>query len=349
MKASSKYSPVRTVETSQPPPTPHSQLRGYFYALLFTLFSCIYIILVKLAPTYHAFQHGVIRYAIQLLIMSYFIKSTNSEWLGPSQSRKLLLARGLVGAGAIIFGLLSLNYLSPSDVEAITNSSIIMTAVLGKLFLHEKITISHLVALVLTILGVLFILRPPVLTSIESGLVGYLFTSNTTENASLSTELKAPIPEALPLALGVAFILVSSLCQSLMHITGRKLLLSKISFSVVSIYPAYFGLPLSIAASVVISYYKSTTIVLVPDEIAFMCAGGVLSTVSIIFLSLSLEHVEASRVVVLRTTGVLFVFVFQYLFLGVGVDLTGACGAVLIVLGTLIIMLEKTCSASLKK
>ncbi len=154
---SSEYNAVRSAEPDEEFSnlTASNQSKAYVYAVLFTLFSCIYIILIKLAPSYHIFNHALIRYLIQLLIMTFLISSKNSEFFGPKERRPLLFARGLFGAGTIIFGLLSFNYLSPSDVEALSNSSIFMTAILGKILLNEKITIAHAFSLLLTILGTL--------------------------------------------------------------------------------------------------------------------------------------------------------------------------------------------------
>lgn len=315
-------------------------IKGYFYGFLFTIFSCFYSIFVKMGPSYNIFEHALIRYVIQLIIMSYFLKRNNLFWFGPKAKRMILLLRGISGNGAIIFGLISLRYLAPSDVETLINSSVLITALLGHFILKEKFTISHMVSFLLTIIGILFIIRPAFLFGIENFFLSHLDRTNSTEiNINHNNQ---PRHDFIDSVVGVSFIILSAFCQSLMHITTRKLCIDKLHFSVISMYPVYVGIPISFTAlivySLVTSSYKFTFIAL---ELFYASCGGVLATISIIFLNKALEYEEAARVVILRTSGVFFTFIFQYYFLNYDTDLLGIIGAVLIISGTIVIMIAK--------
>ena len=63
----------------------------------------------------------------------------------------------------------SLMLLNPSDVVTLMHGSIIITGILSRIFLKEKLTIAHLIGLMLTVMGVIFISKPSVLFSNEVG------------------------------------------------------------------------------------------------------------------------------------------------------------------------------------
>ena len=342
---------VKLTETFRP-------LLGYYYGFIYTLFSCMNSILIKMAPSYNSFNHAIMRYTIQMIVMAYFIKTTDTSWVGPKSSRKLLVIRGIVGTGAIIFGLVALLYLDVSDFETLINSSILITALLGRIFLKEKITISHIVSLVLTILGVLFILRPPFLfeleKDIEHSIDGSLRmnrsvelfeyselsnTSNNTENIQVVEFINRSFVSSVT---GVAFVLLSAFFQSSLQVVTRKLALAKIHFSLISIWPVYVGLPFSIIVSIFYYFFNSKyKLAFIPLEIFYSFCGGLLSVIGLICLNKALKHEAAAKIVMLRTTGVLFSFMLQYFILDVNTDILGIIGAFLIILGTVQIMIIK--------
>lgn len=342
---------IKLTETFRP-------LLGYYYGFIYTLFSCMNSILIKMAPSYNSFNHAIMRYFIQMVIMSYFIKATDTSWIGPKASRKLLVIRGIVGTGAIIFGLVALLYLDVSDFETLINSSILITALLGRIFLKEKITISHIVSLVLTILGVLFILRPPFLFNLEQDLehsIDRSFNMNhsvellqpskllNASNKTDSTQLVQFINRSfISSVTGVTFVLLSAFFQSSLQVVTRKLALAKIHFSLISIYPVYIGLPFSIIVSIFYYFFNTKyQLVFIPHEIFYSFCGGLLSVIGLICLNKALKHEAAAKIVMLRTTGVLFSFMLQYFILDVNTDILGLIGAFLIIMGTVQIMIIK--------
>jgi drug/metabolite transporter (DMT)-like permease len=58
---------------------------------------------------------------------------------------------------SLYFGLI---LVPPSDCAAISHTSIIFIAIMSRIFLAEKLAFAHLLALLLTILGVGFISKP---------------------------------------------------------------------------------------------------------------------------------------------------------------------------------------------
>ena len=235
-------------------------VQGYIYGILFAFSMCMANILVKLAPSLDGANHGCIRYFVQLVFMSIFIRRNNLNFFGPPSQRRLLIFRGFTGSISIILSFFAIRYLDVSDVETITNSNVLITAIFSRIFLSEKLTISHIVALVLNITGVVFVLRPSFLFGIEQNMEHMFHVnltksfSNTTSNLVahngtvnfLSKHKSTEIidhsnREIFESILGVCLVLLSATSMSISHVAVRKLSLEKIHFSVSSVYPAYIG------------------------------------------------------------------------------------------------------------
>ncbi len=141
-------------------------LKGYILTIVFALCSCISSILVKKSFTLSGSDSAVIRYLIQFVTMLIIAKYKNLNPFGIKEQRKLLTYRGLAGITSLLCGFFAIKFINPSDFKAINHSSIIITAILARLFLKEKLTIAHVLALILTIIGVLLISQPSFIKSI---------------------------------------------------------------------------------------------------------------------------------------------------------------------------------------
>lgn len=163
-----------------------NSLKGYSYGLLFAVFTCMANVFVKMAPTLDGSNHALMRYTIQFSLMVAFIWRKKLEFFGPKKNRKLLVLRGFVGCSAGILAFFSIKYLDVSDVETITNSCVLLTALLARVFLKEKLTVCHMFAFVLTLTGVLFIIRPEFLFGIEVELEDYFHVNLTQHNLNIN-------------------------------------------------------------------------------------------------------------------------------------------------------------------
>lgn len=199
--------------------------------------------------------------------MLAFIRMNNLNPLGPKEHHGLLMIRGVVGSAAVIAAYFSLKYLDVSDVETLTNSSVIITALFSRLFLNEKLTISHILSLCLTLTGVLFIVRPSFLFGIEHNLESFFHVNLTThstyhlDNNGLNQTVYSNLTSAqldikdhvnrefFESVIGVSLALASAIGMSIAQVTIRKLCLFNIHFSVTSLYPALIGLPASLILS----------------------------------------------------------------------------------------------------
>lgn len=327
-------------------------LRGYLYGLLFAFSMCMAHILVKMAPSLDAPNHSAVRYIIQLIVMYIFIKHNRFETLGPKSQRNLLVLRGVVGCAAVILGFFSVRYLDVSDLETLTNSAVVITAILSRIFLNEKLTICHFFALILTISGVFFIVRPSFLFGLEHEMEGLLHVNLTQMNHTYrihNIEIKDHSNRSfIETLIGVTMVLISATCMSISQVAIRKLCLVKVHFSITSIYPALIGLPSSILISAVLFNTKYSSHNIFHEnsldlmvEIGYSVCAGVFGTMGLIFLNNALQYEDATKIGMVKTFSVFFSFFLQYIFLDITVDILGVMGAFFIVSAILIILAVK--------
>ena len=364
---------TRLVEAPSHAYTLLKPVEGYFFGILFAVSMCMMNVFVKMAPALDGSNVSLIRYIIQLIVCSVIIRWNKLDFLGPREQRWLLLLRGVVGAVAVIISFFAIRYLDLSDVETLANSTVIITAIIARFVLREKLTVTHIIALVLTIAGVLFIIRPSFLFGIEHDITNIFVKSdvhvhqekNVTRHSnkslrSLIDKEKAHIKdhsnrEFIESVIGVVLILLSATCQSVAQVVIRKLCLVQVHFSVNSMYPALVGLPLSLILSGVFHQYKfikidtfeTMDIVL---QLVYSIFGGIMGTLGLIFLNLALKYEDATKIGMVKTNiGIFLAFILQYIVLDIRMDSLGLIGAVFVISATLSIMLLKIFDKSLVK
>lgn len=90
--------------------------------------------------------------------------------------------------------------------------------------------------------------------------------------------------------------------MSIAQVAIRKLSLAKIHFSVISIYPALIGLPVSILLSFLLIVTKSShidiseEIEIIPIQVVYSAIAGFLATLSLVCLNLALKLEDASKI-----------------------------------------------------
>lgn len=279
-------------------PVKHHPLKGCLFGVFFALGMCMANVFIKMSPSLDGANHAITRYSVQLVAMIFFVKKNNLNILGPKEHRALLWLRGVVGCAAVMVGFFAIKYLNVSDVETVTNSCVLITALLARVFLKEKISISYIFALILTIAGVIFLIRPSFLFGIErmsSRQLDLVAVSNETIdypplNETLlrfyristgsnrsdlnvtsdgqtygqlrsSRSVKTHLNRTVyETILGFVLVFISAICMSSSQVAIRKLVhFDKVHFSVTSMYPAIVGLPIALVMSVVLDLVDTSS------------------------------------------------------------------------------------------
>ena len=169
---------------------------GFFFAILSALFIALSNVLVKKATLLSGSEQAAVRYLLQLLFMIPIVIISKNNFLGPKESRMPLLKRGILGTLTLVAMHYTLKLINPSDAVAIFSLKTMLVSIIARVILKEKMNLSVILSLALSIIGILLIAQPSFLFPKENLLNTTLFSSNTSQQMS---------NEAFKTALGVSF------------------------------------------------------------------------------------------------------------------------------------------------
>lgn len=321
---------------------------GFLYAILSALFLSFSNVLIKKSTMFNGSEQAVIRYSFQLGIMVVIAIITKNNLLGPVESRKILVIRGLLGMIYLLSLHFSVKLIAPSDSVSLVHMNIVIVAILARVFLSEQINLAHVVSLIFAIFGIVLIAQPSFLFNkiVENN---NLTLANGLEYEFLSNDMKK--------IAGISLALLSSSAIAFQSIILKKLSNKKVHYSVSIVYGCYFGLPISFVLSVVMFLFNNNisvigkqivssgsselTLQVVIFQCLFSFISAICGVVSQILMNLALNHEDASKVSMLRSTELFFTFLLQYLILAIIPNLFSICGAILIIVGTFFILIYK--------
>jgi uncharacterized membrane protein len=146
----------------------HSIILNY-YGILLALGSALFLALsgtfIKKARFLYASEQTFVRYLVQLLTMMLVMQHKKLNFLGDSDNkqRRLLAMRGIIGTVGLMCLHFSVKLIDPSDSVALFHTNVLIVAILSRFMLSEKLSIIQVAALMLTIVGVVFIAQPRML------------------------------------------------------------------------------------------------------------------------------------------------------------------------------------------
>jgi drug/metabolite transporter (DMT)-like permease len=267
----------------------------------------------------------------------------NLNVFGNKKDRKLLLIRGMTGTMGLMCAYVALSLLTPSDFSAIVQSNVVITAIFARIFLKEKLTLAHFVSVLLTCTGVLLISQPSFIFK-ES------FASSNESNVTNSTSFQPIKPRYIGLnTLGLIVALCDAFLWSGSQIIVKKLCNKKVHFSINAVYTSYIGLPLSLILSCILVYTGHSNLIYIirNDWLNFkwnlfycLCVST-LGVGNMIIINFAMELEEASKIAIIKTTDLFFIFALQYFFLNIQSDYLNVIGAFLILLSVLLLFIYR--------
>ena len=259
--------------------------KGYIFGILSAFSFSASQVTIKRAKWLGGSDHSLVRYIVTFIVMFTVLKYKNLSIFGPRRLLKILLFRGFVGSCALICMYFAIMLINPSDAITIAHTSIVITAVLARIFLKEKITLAHFIALILTIIGVLFICKPSFLFSIIdpkylkksnhvlnvtnctasstttiatstilTNLVSNIHQNETIRNnidnvnVNCSTQNEEDL-KSLKTMIGISLTFIGAIASSCVYLVLKKLSNSKLHWASNTIYVCWFGTPFSIMIS----------------------------------------------------------------------------------------------------
>lgn len=318
-------------------------IKGVMLALFAALVSGSLVVMIKKINLLTGAENVVIRYIMQVIIHSMIGCYLKINLLGERQQRKLLCLRGVFGFFGVISAYIGIWLIDPSDGSAIVQSYVVMTAILSRFFLNEKLTITHFLSLILSIFGIFLICQPSFILTRLPFLNHTVFHSNISRNDFENNKFLAQHHYVL----GASSSFLCAFSVSFVNILLRKLAVKKAHYAVVTLYTSVMGLPIALLLSYILMYTGASNLVYNYNHkfneliwhILFSVIAGIISALNQIISNLSFKYIEASKISLIRASDLFFVYLFQYIFLNVESKILTTIGAVLILSSTLFILI----------
>ena len=148
-----------TVKTTLTTQSDRRPFLGFFYSILSSLAAAFSSIFLKKTVFFSGVDNAMIRFIIMMIVSTFIAKYQKLEIFSAKNPNKYLLIKGASSIGLIVF-YIALRLISPSDAVSLLNTNIIYVAIFSRMFLKEKFSIVHVIALVFVVSGITFITQP---------------------------------------------------------------------------------------------------------------------------------------------------------------------------------------------
>ena len=319
--------------------------RGVIYAIMAAFFYALLNVPLRKCQFLNSSELAMIRFFVQLIITLPIAIVLKHNIFGDKGQRGMLSFRSIIGTLSLMSFYFSVSLINPSDTVALFNCFVIFVAIAARIFLIEKLTIVHLLALVLSISGIFLISQPEFIFGTNS--LKSNNSVNSTRNASNSNINFISQSEYIRY-IGSGFALFGALAYTIVALITKTLTNVKAHVTVICIYASYFGLPISFLISLILKltgYEKrprffldeaSTSLLL--WDIFFSCISACFGVCAQLFTNTAIKLEDVNKVALLESTDLIFNFIFQYLFLNIKSNYLNTLGALLIFLAILFVI-----------
>lgn len=233
----------------------------------------------------------------------------------PNGKRLILVVRSVFGASNLIIHFYGLKHMPIADTNMISAASPIWVVIFARIFLKEPLKVFDVINVFVTLLGILFIIRPPFIFGYDSEFV---------------------LDQQYYIAGAIVFA-GSVLLQSNVYILLRKL--KGIHFSVTLFV---FGSIGTIESAIFMFTIGNGCIPACGQDRYLMVGVGLISFLAQILLTVSLQLEEAGKVSIMRKSGdILFAFLFQITIFNEIPGVWSVAGAVIVTMAVLLSSIKK--------
>lgn len=150
--------------------------------------------------------------------------------------------------------------------------------------------------------------------------------------------------------IGVTIGLLGAVCSANVAVLIKKLSNLKTHYSVIGLFGSYCGLPISLIIAIVFHFtgqnkrsqeYKDQSLEWLLFQFSYLFLSSFFVVMTEILMNISLKYDDASKVTIIRSTDLVFIFVLQYIFLDIKPNIFNSLGALLIFIGAILIMIYK--------
>jgi len=287
---------------------------GIILAITAALIFSMSALMVKLAESVPSIEVTFMRLTLQIVFSLPAMIFFKDKFIYPWKQSRFLLLRGISGTTAMNLMIYAVKHMPLADARVIFYTSPVFTAILGRIFLKESVSKFDVLAMILSIGGVVLIGRPT-----------FLFGSLGKNSGSKQVWMPTLLAVLAAMGSSVSAVLTRKMSQEV----GPR---------VVVFYFAVVGSIISFIGSLIYGFKY-------PDcgtyDSLYMVGIGCLGYFGSVVRSQALAMEKASVIVLVSTIGIGFSFILQLAVLDVATNSLSIGGAILVLLCNVIIFIKK--------
>ncbi|MGN5883489.1 MULTISPECIES: DMT family transporter [Staphylococcus] len=137
-----------------------SKLKGIIAILVSAIGFSFMSLFFRLAGDLPVFQKSLARNLVAMLIPLYFLYKYKQPMFGKLSSQPLLISRSTLGLIGVLLNIYAIDHMLLSDADTLMKLNPFWTILLSLIFLHEKVRKYQITAMLVAIVGMLFVVQP---------------------------------------------------------------------------------------------------------------------------------------------------------------------------------------------
>lgn len=137
-----------------------SKLKGIIAILVSAIGFSFMSLFFRLAGDLPVFQKSLARNFVAMLIPLYFLYKYKQPMFGKLSSQPLLISRSTLGLIGVLLNIYAIDHMLLSDADTLMKLNPFWTILLSLIFLHEKVRKYQITAMLVAIVGMLFVVQP---------------------------------------------------------------------------------------------------------------------------------------------------------------------------------------------
>ncbi|XP_055607778.1 solute carrier family 35 member G1-like [Uranotaenia lowii] len=287
---------------------------GIILATVSSLFFSLCSVIVKGLVEVNPIELATFRF-IGVLLPSIPIAIYKEESFFPRGKRIILVLRCFVGTTGLMLSFYAFRHMPLADASVIIFSTPVFVAIFARLFLRESCGIFNVITIVLTLIGVVLITRPP-----------FLFEEGSSSSGGSSGLAEEQTIESNYDVWGPVAALSSTLFGANAYVLLRAL--KGLHFSVIM---TNFGAFALVYTLIVCYYLGALCWPLCGSDRMLVIALALFSFGGQILLTLALQYEQAGPVAIARSADIVFAFIWQIMFFKETPNVYSVLGALLVV------------------
>ncbi|MCE5153516.1 DMT family transporter [Staphylococcus hyicus] len=152
----------------------NSKMKGIIAILISAIGFSFMAVFFRLAGDLPIFQKSLARNLVAMLIPLFFIIKYHQPMFGKLTSQPLLITRSILGLTGVLLNIYAIDHMVLSDADILMKLNPFWTILLSLIFLKEYIQKYQITAMVIAIVGMLFVVKPEFSSDIIPALMGLL-------------------------------------------------------------------------------------------------------------------------------------------------------------------------------